>query len=81
VTSRAFHNRPDPRYGPNFLDSCALSPIDPEVEASRRIRALGEESTVSLIIAHSVQKEIDHPNTPAEVKREALRWSSRLTRT
>ncbi len=32
---------------------------------------LSEAEKIGLIVAHSIQKEIDHPNTPAWVKRVA----------
>lgn len=62
----------DPRRTNNFLDSCVFDPkCSPEHEAAESIRALGNEGKVNLVLTHSNQKEIDHPNTPAEVKREA----------
>jgi len=62
----------DPRRVNNFLDSCAFDPkYSPEHEAAERIRSLGHEGIVQLILAHSNQKEVDHPNTPMDVKREA----------
>lgn len=62
----------DPRRANNFLDSCAFDPkYSPEHEAAQAIRALGNEGKVNLVLTHSNQKEIDHPNTPKDVKREA----------
>ena len=62
----------DPQRTNNFLDSCAFDPkYSPEHEAAQEIRALGNEGRVRLVLTHSNQKEIDHPNTPADVKREA----------
>ncbi|SRR5258708_18189181 len=62
----------DPRRANNFLDSCAFDPkYSPEDEAARHIRAMGSDGKVILVLAHSNQKEIDHPNTPPDVKREA----------
>lgn len=62
----------DPRRANNFLDSCAFDPkYAPEHEAAQQIRALGNSQQVNLILAHSNQKEVDHPNTPGDVKREA----------
>ena len=62
----------DPRRVNNFLDSCAFDPkYAPENEAAQQIRDLGNQDQVNLILAHSNQKEVDHPNTPADVKREA----------
>lgn len=62
----------DPRRANNFLDSCAFDPkYAPEHDAAQAIRALGNEAQVILNLAHSNQKEIDHPNTPEGVKLEA----------
>jgi len=63
---------PDPRRTNNFLDSCAFDPkYSPEHEAAKLIRSLGNEGKINLSLTHSNQKEINHPNTPAEVKHEA----------
>jgi len=62
----------DPRRTNNFLDSCAFDPkYAPEHECAQRLRALGNEGQVNLMVAHSNQKEIEHLNTPSDVKREA----------
>ena len=62
----------DPRYAQNFLDTCAFDPkYSPEHDAAQQIRTLRNEGKVHLLIARSVQKEIEHPNTPEDVKREA----------
>jgi hypothetical protein len=62
----------DPRRVNNFLDTCAFDPkYSPEDLAAQRIRALHHSGEIQLLLAHSIQKEVDHPNTPAEVKREA----------
>lgn len=62
----------DPRRANNFLDSCAFDPkYAPEHEAAQEIRALGNCGQVNLVLAHSNQKEIEHPNTPIDVKRDA----------
>lgn len=53
---------------PYFLDSCAFNPHSPEDQAANEIFRLFEENKIILIIVHSVQKEIDHPNTPDWVK-------------
>lgn len=61
-----------PRRANNFLDTCAFDPkYAPEGECAQQIRVLGNEAKVHLTLAHSIQKEIAHPNTPAEVKRHA----------
>jgi hypothetical protein len=62
----------DPRLANSFLDSCAFDPkYAPEDQAACEIRALGQAGVITLLFAHSIQKEIDHPNTPEDVKREA----------
>ena len=58
----------------NIIDSCAFDPkYEPEASASFEVFRLAKEEKFSLIIAHSTQKEINHPNTPAWVKAEACR--------
>ncbi|WP_133716736.1 PIN domain-containing protein [Methylocaldum gracile] len=42
-----------------------------EDQASVALFQLSQENKIALIIAHSNQKELEHPNTPAWVKREA----------
>lgn len=55
-----------------MVDSCAFDPkYAPEDGASTELFKLSEERKIILMVAHSNQKEIDHPNTPAWVKREA----------
>lgn len=62
----------NPRITNNFLDSCAFDPKTPdEYEASRTIECLYNNNEIILIIAHSVEKEIEHPNTPEDVKEKA----------
>jgi hypothetical protein len=62
----------DPSITNNFLDSCAFDPkYAPEAKASLELFELYEMGKVLLQIAHSIQKEIGHPNTPASVKTEA----------
>jgi len=57
----------------NFIDSCAFDPNEnyDEAAASDEIFHLYKEGKFQLLITHSVQKEIDHPNTPSWVKLEA----------
>lgn len=63
----------DPRRTNNFLDSCAFNPKLPdEYAASREIERLYDDEKIVLLITHSVEKEIEHPNTPADVKKKAL---------
>ena len=61
------HQQRPPRYTHTFIDSCAFNPdsMEEEEPASRRIL----EKWPNVIVAHSVQKELDHPNTPDDVKR------------
>lgn len=62
----------NPKFCNNFLDSCAFDPkYSPESEASLQIFSLYESETILLSIAHSTQKEIEHPNTPSWVKKRS----------
>lgn len=62
----------DPRITTIFIDSCAFDPkYSPEDQASLSLFKLSEEGELILNIAHSTQKEVEHPNTPGWVKREA----------
>lgn len=55
-----------------FIDSCAFDPkYEPEDQASDEIFRLYKDRKLLIQIAHSTHKEIEHPNTPAWVKREA----------
>jgi len=68
----------DPSITNNFLDSCPFDPkFAPEDKASVELFDLSKKGKVLLQIAHSTQKEIEHPNTPAWVKAEAQEsaWS------
>ena len=57
----------------NLIDSCAFDPkYYPENEASAKILHLADQGDLAVMVAHSVQKEIEHRNTPIEVKRRAL---------
>jgi hypothetical protein len=59
-----------PKYTHSFIDSCAFDPGGLEEKYSRRLlaRSDSDKDVLVLEIAHSVQKEIDHPNTPEDVK-------------
>lgn len=61
------HTQRPPRYAHSFIDSCAFNPGGTEEEASRRIL----EKWPNIIVAHSVQKELEHPKTPDDVKKMA----------
>ena len=64
----------NPLIANNFIDSCAFDPkYSPEDKASSEIFGLYREGKLSIEVAHSTQKEIEHPNTPAWVKNEVLR--------
>jgi predicted nucleic acid-binding protein len=65
---------PNPKISNIFLDSCAFYPkYSPEDRASQEIFQRHKSDELrALDIAHSNQKEIDHPNTPDWVKREAI---------
>jgi hypothetical protein len=61
----------------NFIDTCAFDPkYEPETTASLEILKLSDymlskDGRCLVLIAHSTQDEIDHPNTPAWVKKRA----------
>lgn len=55
-------------YTHTFIDSCAFDPGGEEEKCSRRLLARWNNGELVIEIAHSVQKEIDHPNTPNDVK-------------
>jgi predicted nucleic acid-binding protein len=67
----------DPRFGNNFIDTNALdSTGGPGAAAMDEILRLCEESAdeehpLALMLPYSVQEEMEHPHTPAEVKRKA----------
>ena len=66
------HMAIDPSITNNFMDSCAFDPkYAPEDTAAVELFDLYKQGKVLLQIAHSTQKEIEHPNTPAWVKAEA----------
>ena len=56
----------------SFLDSCAFDPkYAPEDAAAQEIFELHDKKQLGVQIAHSNQKELEHPNTPEWVKKEA----------
>ncbi len=64
----------NPLINNNFIDSCAFDPkYEPEDSASVDIFKLSQEGKLLIQIAHSTQKELDHPNTPDWVKSEAIK--------
>ena len=55
-----------------FVDSCAFDPTyAPEDASARELFALRRQGKLRLILSHSALDEIEHPNTPEDVKREA----------
>ena len=59
------HKPINPKIRNNFLDSCAFDPkYSPQDVASQKIFELYKNGEMVLNIAHSNQKEIEHPNTP-----------------
>lgn len=62
----------NPLTSNNFIDSCAFDPkYEPEDEASNEIFRFYKAGKLLIQIAHSTQKEMEHPNTPVWVKTEA----------
>jgi hypothetical protein len=63
----------NPYYANIFIDSCAFDPkYEPESSAAEEIFRLREEEEISIVIAHSTMKEMEHSNAPAHVRRAAL---------
>ena len=62
----------DPRYGNNFIDANVLDQTggDEDIAVDEILRLL-DDGSFTLLLPHSVKAEIEHPNTPAEVKRRA----------
>ncbi len=66
----------DPRYGNNFIDANVLDRTSgPEILAVDEILQLRDEGAITVLLPYSVKAEIEHPNTPAEVKRRAEGFS------
>jgi hypothetical protein len=62
----------DPKYSQFFLDTCAFDPkYAPEDQAAADIWKLYEDGILRLVLAHSNQRETDHPNTPPWVRSQA----------
>ncbi len=65
--------RIDPRYFNSLIDANVLDQLGgPDDAVVDQILALAEDCKVSLMLPHSVKAEIEHPNTPADVKQRAL---------
>jgi len=66
------HRVPNPFRSNIFIDSCAFDPKhEPETTAANQLKSLYENGKLNLIIAHSTAKELEHPNVPTDIKREA----------
>ena len=64
----------DPRLDNNFIDANVLDRTGgPEDVAVDEILRLYEGNALTLLLPYSVKAEIEHPNTPPEVKRKAAR--------
>lgn len=62
----------DPRHGNNFIDANVLDRTGgPEDAAVDEVLRLHGESAFTVLLPHSVKSEIEHLNTPADVKRRA----------
>ena len=62
----------NPRQTNNFLDTCAFDPkYAPEDQVAQAILDLHDKGIVQLLLSHTNQKEIEHPNTPTHVKKRA----------
>lgn len=65
------HQQLPPSHTHTYMDSCAFDSIPLEAKASQRLLNQSQNGGVHIEIAHSVQREIDHPNTPSSVKQLA----------
>lgn len=65
--------RIDPRIHNNFLDANFWNDTGNPVEGSAMLEILdlAQQGEVSLILPFSVKAELEHPNTPPEIKRAA----------
>jgi hypothetical protein len=64
--------RIDPHYCNNFIDAHVLDRTGtPEDEVVEQILSLAMDGTFTLLLPYSVKAEIEHPNTPTEVRRRA----------
>ena len=62
----------DPWIINSFIDSCAFDPkYAPEDAAALELHRLANDAGLPLLLAHSTVKEVEHPNTPQWVKKEA----------
>lgn len=66
----------NPRFGNNFIDANFFDKTGTDEDAAvEQILKWADDfdGDLSLLLPYSVQAEIGHPNTPAEVKRKASR--------
>lgn len=63
----------DPRHGNNFIDANALDRTGGAEDAAmdKVLRLHEQEDTFTVLLPYSVQAELAHPHTPAEVRRKA----------
>jgi hypothetical protein len=61
--------RIDPRYSNTLLDANALDKTGGPTDAA--VDAILELDDVTIMLPHSVMSELEHPHTPAEVRRRA----------
>jgi hypothetical protein len=62
----------DPHYGNNFIDANVLDRTGSREDATvHEILRLRDAGAFTLLLPYSVKAEIEHPNTPADVKRRA----------
>ena len=65
--------RIDPRHFNNLIDANILDRLNgPEDAVVDEIIALADSGRITLQLPHSVKAEIDHPDAPADVKRQAV---------
>lgn len=64
--------RVDPRYSNNLIDAHVLDRTGgPEDAVVDEILALADDGKFCVMLPYSVQSEIQHPNTPKDVKQRA----------
>ncbi len=63
------HQQRPPKYTHSYIDSCAFDPGGSEERCARRLLHLSKIGSIHLEIADTVQQELDHPNTPSDVRK------------
>ena len=64
--------RIDPRYFNNLIDANVLDRTGgPDDAAVDRILELADAGEILVLLPHSVKSEIEHPNTPLEIRHRA----------